>query len=105
MDGKQLRELTQSIDKKLGADNSAIIADDIGTIMTGFETMSKTIEERDAEIKQLKEDKDKLVASNGNLLRQITITHDKDDDEEKNEGAKKKFNFRDAFDAKGNFKK
>lgn len=104
MDGKQLREITNSIDKKLGEDKSAIIADDIGTIMTGFETMSNEIAERDKTIAQLKEDNKKLVASNGNLLRQVTVTRIDDDEEEKSV-TKKEFNFRDAFDEKGNFKK
>lgn len=103
MDGKKLREITNSIDKKLGEDKSAIIADDIGTIMTGFETMSSEIAERDKTIEQLKEDNKKLVASNGNLLRQITVTSN--DDEEEKEVTTKDFNFRDAFDEKGNFKK
>ena len=104
MDGKQIRALTDSIGAKLGEDKSAIIADDIGTIMTGFETMSQQIADRDARIKELEEDKAKLVASNGNLLRQVTITHDKEDEEEK-DVAKKPFDFRDAFDKEGNFKK
>lgn len=103
MDGKKLREITSSIDKKLGEDKSAIIADDIGTIMTGFETMSNEIAERDKTIEQLKEDNKKLVASNGNLLRQITVTSN--EDEEEKEVTTKDFNFRDAFDEKGNFKK
>lgn len=103
MDGKQIRALTESIDKKLGEDKSAIIADDIGTIMTGFEDMSKQIADRDARIKELEEDKAKLVASNGNLLRQIPVF--KEDEEEKEDVAKKPFDFRDAFDSEGNFKK
>ena len=104
MDGKQIRALTESIDQKLGEDKSAIIADDIGTIMTGFEDMSKQIADRDARIKELEEDKAKLVASNGNLLRQIPVFKE-NDEEEKEEVAKKPFDFRDAFDKEGNFKK
>lgn len=102
MNGEELRKLTDSMSSKLGEDKSAMIADDVGLIMTGFEKMSAQIEERDKRIKELEEDKSKLVASNGNLLRQIPIY--KEDEEEK-EVAKKPFNFRDAFDEKGNFKK
>ena len=103
MDGKQLHELTESMSNKLGEENSAMIADDMGLIMTGFENMNNQISERDKRIKELEEDKAKLVASNGNLLRQIPVM--KEDTEEKEEVAKKPFNFKDAFDAKGNFKK
>ena len=104
MDGKDLQKLTESIDKKLGSENSAIIADDIGTIMTGFETMDSQIKAKDEEIALLKKDKEKLVLANGNLLKQIPVSFNEADDDEE-EVAKKPFNFRDAFDEKGNFKK
>jgi len=104
MDGKDLRKLTESIDKKLGSENSAIIADDIGTIMTGFETMDSQIKAKDEEIASLKKDKEKLVLANGNLLKQVTVTVDNEEDDNE-DVAKKPFNFRDAFDEKGNFKK
>lgn len=103
MDGTDLKKLTESIDEKLG-DNSAMIADDIGTILTGFESMNATIKSRDEEIAQLKADKEKLVLANGNLLKQIPVSSN-DDIEEDEEVTKKPFNFRDAFDEKGNFKK
>lgn len=102
MNGNELKKLTESIDAKLG-DNSAMIADDIGTILTGFENMDSTIKKRDEEIAQLKKDKEKLVLANGNLLKQIPVF--KEDETEDEEVAKKPFNFRDAFDEKGNFKK
>lgn len=104
MDGKDLRKLTESIDKKLGSENSAIIADDIGTIMTGFESMDSQIKAKDEEIASLKKDKEKLVLANGNLLKQVTVTVENEDNDEE-DVAKKPFNFRDAFDEKGNFKK
>ena len=102
MNGNDLKKLTESIDQKLG-DNSAMIADDIGTILTGFETMDNAIKKRDEEISQLKKDKEKLVLANGNLLKQIPVMRNEEDNEE--EVAKKPFNFKDAFDEKGNFKK
>ena len=102
MNGNDLKKLTESIDQKLG-DNSAMIADDIGTILTGFETMDNAIKKRDEEISQLKKDKEKLVLANGNLLKQIPVMRNEEDDEE--EVTKKPFNFKDAFDEKGNFKK
>ena len=104
MDGNKLRELTESMSAKLGEDKSAMIADDMGLIMTGFEDMNNQISERDKRIKELEEDKAKLVASNGNLLRQIPVMKEEEESEEK-DVAKKPFNFKDAFDAKGNFKK
>lgn len=103
MDGNKLRKLTESMSEKLGEEQSAMIADDMGLIMTGFEDMNNQISERDKRIKELEEDKAKLVASNGNLLRQIPVIKEEADEEK--DVAKKPFNFKDAFDAKGNFKK
>lgn len=103
MDGNKLRKLTESMSEKLGEEQSAMIADDMGLIMTGFEDMNNQISERDKRIKELEEDKAKLVASNGNLLRQIPVMKEESDEEK--DVAKKPFNFKDAFDAKGNFKK
>lgn len=103
MNGNDLKKLTESIDAKLG-DNSAMIADDIGTILTGFESMNATIKSREDEIAQLKADKEKLVLANGNLLKQIPVDSGSNEEDEE-DVAKKPFNFRDAFDEKGNFKK
>ena len=49
MNDKEFLEITSSIEKKLG-DQSAIIADDLGKAITGFETMKKELKDRDAKI-------------------------------------------------------
>ena len=57
MNDKEFLEITSSIEKKLG-DQSAIIADDLGKAITGFETMKKELKDRDAKIKELTQDKE-----------------------------------------------
>ena len=107
MNDKEFLEITSSIEKKLG-DQSAIIADDLGKAITGFETMKKELKDRDAKIKELTQDKEKLVSANSNLLRQIPVTTD-DGDSEPDDSDKTPsydtFDFKDCFDEKGNFKK
>ena len=107
MNDKEFLEITSSIEKKLG-DQSAIIADDLGKAITGFETMKKELKDRDAKIKELTQDKEKLVSANSNLLRQIPVTSD-DGDSEPDDSYKTpsydNFDFKDCFDEKGNFKK
>lgn len=107
MNDKEFLDITSSIEKKLG-DQSAIIADDLGKAITGFETMKKELKDRDTRIKELTEDKEKLVKANSNLLSQIPVTGD-DGDSEPDDTNKTpsydNFDFKDCFDEKGNFKK
>lgn len=107
MNDKEFSEITKSIEDKLGKDNSAIIADDLGRMMTGFETMQQQNRERDKRIKELESDKEKLVLANGNLLKQIPVTGDDGDsnDDEDNKPSYENFDFKAALDDKGNFKK
>lgn len=105
MNDKEFLEITSSIEEKLG-DNSAIIADDLGKAITGFEAMKKDIKDKNAEIERLKKDKEKLVLANGNLLKQIPVTSDDDfeQEHEDNKPSYENYNFKNAFDEKGNFK-
>ena len=106
MNDKEFSEITSSIEKKLDKDKSAIIADDLGRMMTGFENMQNTLKERDARIKELEKDKEKLVLANSNLLKQIPVTRNDDDsDNDGDESSNKPFDFKDALDENGNFKK
>lgn len=106
MDDKEFLEITTSIEEKIGKDHSAMIADDLGKAITGFENLNKTIKERDEEIKRLKADKEKLVLANGNLLKQIPVSSEDDEpDEEDKKPSLSNFNFKDAFDEHGNFKR
>ena len=106
MDEKLLKDTFSSIEKKLGKENYAKIADDIGTMMTGNTQTLKEIEKRDAEITDLKKSNEALVASNGNLLKQVSMAPDPDlirDSEP--EVVSKPYDFRDAFDEFGNLKR
>ena len=105
MDDKEFLELTTNIESKIGKDNSAMIADDLGKAITGFENLNRTIKERDEEIKRLKADKEKLVLANGNLLKQIPVSSEDEEPEEDEKPSLSNFNFKDAFDENGNFKR
>lgn len=106
MNDKEFSDITKSIEDKL-EDKSAIIADDLGRMMTGFETMQQKFKEQDKRIKELERDKEKLVLANGNLLKQIPVTRDDGDsnDDEDKTPSYENFDFKAALDEKGNFKK
>lgn len=101
-----IEEKIKEMQKKLGKDNAGLIADDFASLITYDSARTKDLSDKDAEIKKLKEDKEMLINANGNLLQQISSESEeilKPKKEEKEE--KKSFDFRSAFDEKGNFKK
>lgn len=101
MEDEKLLGITNSIEEKLGKENSATIADDLGILMTENSKTQELLKQREEEIKSLKERNDKLVAANGNLLQQIPMG--KTDKKEESEEPKKPISLKDAFDSKGNF--
>lgn len=108
MDDKDLIKITDSLTEKLGEEQSALIADDIGLLITANADIQKSIQSKDEEIKQLRSDKEKLVSANSNLLRQIPMGFEAPKPAPKPEAEDSSlshFSFRDAFDENGNFKK
>lgn len=108
MDDKELIKITDSLTEKLGEEQSALIADDIGLLITANADIQKSIQSKDEEIAKLKSDKEKLVSANSNLLRQIPMGFEAPKPAPKpepEETSLSHFSFRDAFDENGNFKK
>lgn len=105
MTDEELLKITSSIEEKLGAENSAVIADDIGLLMTGNAKSQKAIQDRDSEIADLKAKNEKLVLANGNLLKQVPMESEtfvkRPKDENNSENVK--INLSDAFDKSGKF--
>lgn len=102
MDDDKILELTGKIEETLGKDNSAMISDILGEIITGNAENMKAIANRDENIKQLQDRNEKLVSANGALLQKVSVGKFEPKETEKKE-APKKINLKDAFDSKGNF--
>lgn len=106
MNNEDLQASIDSIQEKLGEESSALIADDLGILISNNTKVYNSIQEMNKEITQLKSDKEKLVIANGNLLQQVPMASEYDKHQSsKEEGSKKSFNLKDAFDSKGNFKR
>lgn len=106
MTDEDLIKFTDSMQEKLGEENSALIADDIGTLITANANTQKALRERDDEIAKLKADKEKLILANGNLLKQVPVEHKvKSTEVEDKSEEVKNITVADAFDANGNFKR
>lgn len=107
MKKEDMDKLINGIQEKIGEEASGLISDDLGMLITDNTNMNKDLTNKENEINKLKDQKEKLIATNGNLLQQISMgeeenffSKNKKEEEEK----PKKFNFKDAFDTKGHFK-
>lgn len=100
MSDDELIKITDQIQEKLGADNAAVIADDLGLLITANAATQKALQDKDNTIRELSDAKERLIAANGNLLKQVPVVEKKVEDEK----PKQTINLADAFDARGNFK-
>lgn len=98
-----INEFTDSLAKKLGDEQNAIIADDLGTLITKNAETQKQLEEQANEVKRLKSLNEKLVITNGNLLKQVPTEKHSDTSPEKKQETVTKIDLKSAFDSKGNF--
>ena len=87
MNDDRIIELTSKIEETLGKENSAMISDTLGEILTGNTENMKAIAERDAQIKTLQAKNEKLVAANGALLMKIPVAKSEPEETSKKEEA------------------
>lgn len=105
---KEFEKITKSIQDKLGKENTSLIADDLGKLITDNATMNKDLKQRDERISKLEQDKEALITSNGNLLQQVAMGDEGgliNKNEPKEDEPQKPFDYRSVFDEKGNFKR
>lgn len=106
MNSEELKAITDSIEGKIGKENSGLIADDLGKLFTLNKQAVDTMSNYEKQVSDLKSTNEKLVTANGNLLQQIPMSSDYSTHQTiKEEEEKPSFSFRDAFDSKGNFVK
>ena len=105
MKEKEFQDLIQNMQTKLGEENSGLIADDLGMLIADNKAVNDTAVKYQDEIKMLKDQKEKLIATNGNLLQQISVGIEEQGKEEVKEEPRKHIDFREFIDASGNFKR
>lgn len=107
MKNEDMQKIVNSIQEKIGNEASGLISDDLGMLITDNTNMNKDLTNKENEINKLKQQKEQLIATNGNLLQQVSMgnqddfknnIHTKQDEE-----PKKPFSFKAQFDEKGNF--
>lgn len=108
MTEKEFEKITKSIQDKLGKENTSLIADDLGKLITDNGTMNADLKQRDERISKLEKDKEALITTNGNLLQQVAMGDEGgliNKNEAKEDEPPKPFDYRSVFDEKGNFKR
>jgi hypothetical protein len=104
MGDEELTKFLDGVQEKLGKENSALIADDLGILISSNAETQKALKDRDAKIEKLRERNEKLILANGNLLKQIPAEGSEPvNREERSE--KKAISFNEIFDTHGNFLK
>ena len=108
MGDEELTKFLDGVQEKLGKENSALIADDLGKLITDNGTMNTEMKQKDEQITKLKQDKEALITTNGNLLQQVAMGNEENlinKNETKPKEPPKPFDYRSVFDEKGNFKR
>ena len=104
----ELSKIVDTIQEKLGKEESGKIADDLANILVIEEANSKTIKEKDGIIEKQKRDKDMLIEANGNLLLHVPQAREEEsffEDGKADSKGTEPFDFRTVFDEKGKFKR
>lgn len=103
MSDEELTKFIDGLQDKLGKENSALIADDLGVLISSNAETQKALKARDEKIENLSERNEKLILANGNLLKQIPAEGSEPvrQDEEKRTSS---ISIADCFDAQGRFK-
>ena len=104
MNSEELETITQSIFDKLGEENSALIVDDVASIITKNNETLSTIKELKADKEKLKSRNDMLVDSNAKLMQQIPRGPSIDEVKETKEAENTKIDVYSLFDDMGRLK-
>lgn len=107
MKNEEMQKIVNSIQEKIGNEASGLISDDLGMLITDNTNMNKDLTNKENEINKLKQQKEQLIATNGNLLQQVSMGNQDDFKNniptKKDDEPKKPFSFKAQFDEKGNF--
>ena len=103
MSDEELTKFIDGLQDKLGKENSAVIADDLGILISSNAETQKALQARDEKIEKLRERNEKLILANGNLLKQIPAEGSEPARPEE-EKKKSYISIADAVDAHGRFK-
>ena len=105
MTEKDFNKVIDDIKETLGNENVGLIADNLAILISDNTNVNNEITKKDEEIQTLKEDKERLIKTNGNLLQQVTFGKEEDiiNSNKKNEEEKEYIDYKLGFDEKRKF--
>lgn len=106
MTEKDFQKVIDDIKETIGDEVVGKIADNLGILISDNSNMNSELNKKDDTIKNLQDDKDRLIKTNGNLLLQVTAGKEEDiinTNENKEKKEKKYIDFRTAFDENRKF--
>lgn len=98
----EFEKLSNEMQEKLGKENTALIADSLATLVTDNIATNDILSKKDEEIERLKQEKESLIHTNGQLLQKISMGFEEDKKPTEKKEVKE-FSFKSAFDSKGRF--
>lgn len=107
MDQEFLKQFQADIEDKLGQDQFAVIADNMGEILTKNQEAIEAKRIAEEKITELQKMNEKLIASNGSLLKQIpmgTVDPTPQNVTMSEAADPEKFNIKDYLNPDGSFK-
>ena len=98
----KIDDIIKSMESKLDETNKGLIADDFANLIQFDYDNKNKIDTLEKEKQSIKNEKERLLLVNGNLLQKIPMGKEEKNDEPE---VTKPFNFRSLFDDKGNIKR
>lgn len=102
MTDEDITGFNDRVTEKLGKENAALIADEMGLLITKNTEAQQRYSELEKEYNQTKETNDKLVAANANLIHQIPMSTEPQPKIDAPEP--KSFDYKSIFDSNGKLK-
>lgn len=104
MTDEDITEFNDKITEKLGKENAAIIADDMGVLITKHSEAKKREAETAKKLEDLQKMNERLTSANASLIHQISTDHIETTPTPQ-PSKYEDFNLHDAFNEDGSFKK
>lgn len=102
MDKEQFQKLMDKIKTSLGAENTAIVSNELAQVMSIYPASLDEVQKLKDEIEQLKKEKENLIVVNGQLLQKVGFDPKQNEsDEVITEKAEDVISFDDVIDEKG----
>ena len=101
---EELENAMNNLREKLGEESSALVSEDLLSILSSYKNLTDEIKEHEEEIENLKNAKDELLKINGKLFQKIGFEKEEEKEEKDEEKDEEIIDVDDIIDEKGDVK-